>query len=186
MKKIYIILLITVVARIFHITYPVLGWHSWRQSDTASIAKNFYENGFNILYPQVNWAANTTGYVESEFHIYPFIVSLIYTVFGVNDIWVMIVSLIFSVLTVYGLYLLVRKIINEQTALWSAFIYAVIPLNIYYGRAFMPESTMLMCSVYAVYFFSEWLDKENTKYFIYSFLFTSGAILVQPPYLYLV
>jgi hypothetical protein len=56
MRKIYIILFITLAVRLYHINFPVLGWHSWRQSDTASIARNFYENGFNILYPQVNWA----------------------------------------------------------------------------------------------------------------------------------
>jgi 4-amino-4-deoxy-L-arabinose transferase-like glycosyltransferase len=96
-----------------------------------------------------------------------------------------IVSLIFSVLTVYGLYLLVRKIINEQTSLWSAFIYAVLPLNIFYGRAFMPESAMLMCSVYAIYFFSEWLDKEKAKYFVCAAMFTSLAALIKLPSLYL-
>lgn len=185
MKKIYIILLITILARLFHINFPVMGWHSWRQSDTASIAKNFYENGYNILYPQVNWAGAGSGYVESELHIYPFIVSLMYTVFGVNDMWGRILSLIFSVLTVYGLYLVVRKIINEQTALWSSLIYAIIPLNIYYGRAFMPESTMLMCSVYSIYFFSEWLDKEKAKYFICAWLFTCFAVLVKLPTLYI-
>ncbi|MGH2575781.1 MAG: ArnT family glycosyltransferase [Ignavibacteria bacterium] len=185
MKKIYLILLITFLIRLYHINFPVLGWHSWRQSDTATIAKNFYENGFNILYPQISWGGAGTGYVESEFQIYPLIVSVLYAVFSVNDMWGRVVSVIFSMLTVYGLYLLVRKIMSEQAALWSALIYAIIPLNIYYGRAFMPESTMLVCSVYSIYFFSEWLDKEKTKYFIYSWLFTCFAVLVKLPTLYI-
>ena len=185
MKKIAPVLAIAFLSRLYHITFPVLGWHSWRQSDTASIARNFFENGFNILYPQVNWGGTGTGYVEAEFHIYPFIVSLLYAVFGVNDFWGRIVSVIFSVLTVYGVFILVKKYMNESVAFWSALIYAIIPLNIYYGRAFMPESSLLMCSVYSVYFFSEWLDKEKVKYFVLAIIFTAFAILIKLPALYL-
>lgn len=185
MKKIQGVLLIAFLVRLYHITFPVLGWHSWRQSDTASVARNFFENGFNIFYPQVNWGGIGAGFVESEFHIYPFIVSLLYAVFGVNDFWGRIVSAIFAVLTVYGIYLLARKYINESAALWSALIYAILPLNIYYGRAFMPESSLLMCSVYSIYFFSEWLDKEKIKYFVLTVIFTSLAILIKLPTLYI-
>jgi 4-amino-4-deoxy-L-arabinose transferase-like glycosyltransferase len=185
MKKIYIILLITVLARILHVSYPVTGWHSWRQSDTASIARNFYENGHSLLYPQINWGGNKSGFVESEFPVYPFIVSYLYDIFGVHDAAGRWLSLLFSVLTVYGVYLLVRKIINEDTALWSAFIYAVLPLNIFYGRAFMPDTFMLMCSVYSVYFFCEWLDKNNTRYFIFTVIFTALAILLKLPAMYM-
>ena len=166
MKKIYIIIFLGLVFRLYHIDFPALGWHSWRQSDTAAIAKNLYENGFNFLYPQINWNANGTGYVESEFHIYPLIVSILYSVFGVNDMFGRIVSLLFSLLTIYGIYILVRKILNENIAAWSSFIYAILPLNIFYGRAFMPEAAMLMCSLYSVYFFNEWLEKEKIKYFL--------------------
>ncbi len=164
---------------------PILGWHSWRQSDTAEITRNFYENGHNILYPQINWGGAGTGYVESEFHIYPFIVSVLYSAFGEHDSFGRMASVLFSMLTVLGLYLLVRKLINEDTALWSALIYAILPLNIFYGRAFMPESMMLMCAVYSIYFFSEWLDKEKAKYFIFAWLFTTLAILIKLPAVYL-
>jgi 4-amino-4-deoxy-L-arabinose transferase-like glycosyltransferase len=184
-NRILLILFLALIFRLYHITFPVSGWHSWRQADTAAIAKNFYENGFNILYPQIDWAGNTPGYVESEFHVYPFIVSLLYALFGQADFWGRFTAVIFSVFTVYGLYLLTRKFIDESTALWAALIYAVTPLNIYFGRAFMPEPAMLCCSVYAVYFFSEWISRKDTKNFILAALFTSFAILIKLPALYL-
>lgn len=184
-RKIYIVLLIALLTRSVGIFNPVLGWHSWRQSDTAEITRNFYENGHNILYPQINWGGAGTGYVESEFHIYPFIVSLLYSAFGEHDMFGRMASVLFSILTVFGLYLLVRKLINEDTAIWSAFIYAILPLNIFYGRAFMPESMMLMCTVYSLYFFSEWLDKEEKKYFILAWIFTALAILIKLPAVYI-
>jgi len=185
MKKIYLILLLAGLIRIIDITAPIIGWHSWRQSDTASIARNFYENGHNLLYPQINWGGTGTGYVESEFQIYPFIVSVLYSAFGFHDIIGRLLSVLFSLLTVYGVYLLVKKMIDENTALWSALIYAILPLNIFYGRAFMPDAAMLMCSVYGVYFFSEWLDRSNVKYFLASWLFITLAVLFKLPTLYI-
>lgn len=185
-KKILIgIVLFTIVIRLYHISFPLIGWQSWRQADTASIAKNFFLNGHNILYPQIEWRGNTPGYVESEFHIYPLAVSYIYSVFGVNEMWGRLLSVIFAVFTVYGVFLLVRKIISERTALWSAFIYSILPLNIYFARAFMPESFMLMCSVYGIYFYTLWTDDDKWKSFFLSSLFIMLAVLVKLPELYL-
>jgi 4-amino-4-deoxy-L-arabinose transferase-like glycosyltransferase len=137
------------------------------------------------LYPQIDWAGNTPGYVESEFHIYPFIVSMLYSVFGINDMWGRLVSVICSVVTVYFLYLIVRRVIDERAALWSAFIYAIIPLNIYYGRAFMPESMMLMCSAGGIYFFIKWYDDDRLKNLFISSVLICLAILIKLPGFYL-
>ncbi len=185
MRKIYYILVLTFLTRLYHYNFPVIGWHSWRQSDTATIAKNFFLNGFHILYPQIDWAGNTPGYVESEFHIYPFIISLLYSIFGINDMWGRLVSIACSIVTVYFIYLIVKRVINEKTALWSAFIYAIIPLNIYYGRAFMPESMMLMCSAGGIYFFIKWYDEDKIKYLLFSSVFICLAILIKLPGFYL-
>jgi 4-amino-4-deoxy-L-arabinose transferase-like glycosyltransferase len=179
------ILLLALVVRLYHIDFPVAGWHSWRQADTAAMARNFYENGFDFLHPQIDWGGNSSGVVESEFPAYPFLVSLVYTVFGMNDTWGRVLSVIFSLATIYGLYLLVRKYVSNNVALWSAFIYAIIPLSIYYSRAFMPESAMLMCSVLGIYWFSHWLDKGSVGHFLLSCLAISLAVLLKIPTLYL-
>jgi 4-amino-4-deoxy-L-arabinose transferase-like glycosyltransferase len=179
------ILFLALLLRLFHITFPVSGWHSWRQSDTAAITRNFYDNGYKLLYPQVDWGGATPGYVESEFQIYPFIVSLLYALFGVNDMWGRILSVIFSLFTIYALYLLVRKIISERTAIWSALIYSILPLNIYYSRAFMPESAMLMCSVFGIYYFYKWFSEEKIKFLYVSAIFIALAVLIKLPCLYL-
>lgn len=183
--SIFLILVFTLLLRLYHIAFPVIGWHSWRQADTAAIARNFSQDEQNILYPQIDWRGDTEGYVESEFQIYPFLVSLLYDVFGINEFFGRLLSVIFSVFTVFGIYLLVRKIINEHTALWSAFIYAVLPLNIFFGRAFMPESAMLMCSVYGIYFFVKYVDDDKLINYILSLLFIALAALLKLPELYL-
>lgn len=54
------------------------GIDEWRQTDTASIAYHFYENGYKLFYPQIFWGGNGPGYVETEFQLYPFLVSILY------------------------------------------------------------------------------------------------------------
>ncbi|MCE1164381.1 MAG: glycosyltransferase family 39 protein [Bacteroidetes bacterium] len=184
-NKIAIILYLSLLIRLYHISFPVGGWHEWRQADTAAIAKNFYESGSSILYPQVDWRGTTPGYVESEFQIYPYSVSLLYNVFGMHDYFGRLVSVLFSLFSVYGLYLLVRKIISENTALWASFIYTMLPLNIYFSRVFMPESTMLMCSIYGIYFFLKWTEENYFRYLMLSTAFITLAALVKLPALYL-
>ncbi len=184
-NKIYLILILALVLRLVHIDFPVAGWHSWRQADTASMARNFYENGLNFFNPKIDWRGNTSGIVESEFPAYPFIVSLFYAAFGFNEMWGRLLSVFFSLFTICGLYLLVRKYISDSVALWSAFIYSVIPLSIYYSRTFMPESAMLMCSVWGIFWFSRWIDEGKIGFYILSACSISLAILLKIPALYL-
>jgi 4-amino-4-deoxy-L-arabinose transferase-like glycosyltransferase len=184
-RWIWAIVLLAIGIRLYHISFPVAGWHSWRQADTAAIARNLYQNGFNLLYPQIDWGGNSPGYVESEFQLYPFLVALLYKGFGVDDMFGRLLSVLFSATTVYGLYLLTKKYCSESIALWAAFLYAVVPLNIYFGRAFMPESAMLMFSVLGIYWFSEWVDGGRVIYFIFALLCVSLAVLLKLPALYL-
>lgn len=183
--NIYGILFLALLLRLYHIDFPVGGWQDWRQADTAAMARNFYENGFNLFYPQIDWGGNSSGFVESEFPIYPFVVSIVYRFFDVNDMWGRILSVLFSLSTIYGLYLLTKKYLSEKAALWAAFIYAIIPLNIYFGRAFMPESAMLMCSIWGIYWFALWLEGSRARDFILAAAFVSLAVLLKIPTLHL-
>jgi 4-amino-4-deoxy-L-arabinose transferase-like glycosyltransferase len=188
MKKRYwiiLILLLGLFLRLIHITFPVGGFAGWRQADTAAMAHNFYTNGFDILQPQIDWGGNSNGYVETEFPLYSFLVALCYKLFSPDDLWGRLLSVIFSLGAIYGLYLLVRKCIDEDTALWSALVYAIIPLNVFYGRALMPEPMMLMCSIWGIYFFSVWISNGKLVVLVLSAMSLALAALLKIPALYL-
>src|SRR5467141_5161077 len=115
MKKycIVLILLLTVVCRLYHITFPVAGFAGWRQADTAAVAINFYENGFHLFSPQLDWGGNTGGYVEMEFPLYPYLISGLYYLSSPQDFWGRILSAAFALISVYALFLLVKKHVDE-------------------------------------------------------------------------
>lgn len=180
-----LILALALFIRLVHIDHPTIGAHQWRQSQTAMVSVNFYENGFNFLYPQIDWAGDAEGYAETEFPVYSYIVALGYRLFGEAH-WVgRLTSVIFSLFTIVFVYLLARKHIDERAGLWSAFVLALLPLFAFYGRAVMPESLMLMASAGGIYFFSEWLSSARARFFILSFVFISTACLIKPTSLYL-
>src|SRR5438093_1060661 len=140
--SLYVWLLVTWLAcglgiRLIKISQPFVDAWSWRQADVAMIAENFYLHGFNIFYPQINWAGINPGYVGTEFPFVPFIASLHYAVLGIQD-WIgRSVSVFFFAVSVPFFYLLVRKITNERSAAFAAGIYILTPLSIFSSRSFM-------------------------------------------------
>jgi hypothetical protein len=171
--------------RLYNINTPLIGVHSWRQSDTAAMSRNFEANGLNLFYPQIDWGG-LPGYCETEFPIYSFIVALFYRVFGVHDFLGRLFSVACFLVTIYFLYQLTVKYFNSNAAFWACLVFSILPLNIYYSRTFQPESMLLMCSVIGVYYFNNWIDSEKYKDLILSALFVCLACLIKVlPVIYL-
>ncbi len=142
-----------ILVRLPGVRDPLFGLHHVRMNETAAIARNFYENSMNILYPQIDWGGDGPGYVEEGFQLYAFLVAFLYKVFGVSDVAGRGLSLLFYALSAVMLFLLARRLFNQRAALFSLFFFGVAPLGIYYGRSFQPDSLMLLCSLAAVHLF---------------------------------
>jgi hypothetical protein len=55
---------------------------NWREADTQTIALHLAEPGGNIFYPRIDWGGDGPGYVETEFQLYPWLVSWFLRVLG--------------------------------------------------------------------------------------------------------
>lgn len=159
-----------------------MGDYAWREGDVAAIAKNFYLNGYNIFYPQVDWRADTPGYVQSEFPLYSYVIALFYPIFGVHIIIGRITSLLLSISSLIIMYHLVKHYENKKTALFAMFFLAIAPVFVHMSRNLQPESMVTFFSLASLYFFSKWLDKENSwLYFVLATTTTAFAFLVKMP-----
>ena len=176
------LLVLALAVRLIKISQPYVDEWSFKQGTIAMIAENFYRNGFNIFYPQINWAGNAAGYIGTEFPLVPFLASLLYIPFGVQE-WIgRSVSVTFSVLALPFFYFLVKKVSNERSAAFAGVIYAVAPLSIFASRSFISDMTSLGFSIAALYLFSEWLDRSNDRRLLLSAAAaTTLAILVKAP-----
>src|SRR5258708_28401070 len=82
MKKIETVLLVLIVlsgfiVRLYRFNNPIADWHSWRQSDTSAVSRNFVKNGIDFLHPTFDDLSNVPsgldnpkGYRFVEFPLY--------------------------------------------------------------------------------------------------------------------
>ncbi|KGG12070.1 MULTISPECIES: ArnT family glycosyltransferase [Prochlorococcus] len=143
-------LIVGLILRLININSPILGIHSWRQADTAAIARNFYIHSTPIWLPQIDWIGSSNGYVESEFPIFPYLVSILYKLLGVNE-WIgRSLSVVFSLITIVLLIKIGTHLFGEKEGWWAGLIFAILPISVYYGRTFQAESLMLCLSALSI------------------------------------
>ncbi len=175
--------------RLYKINGPIADWHSWRQVDTAAVARIYLDEGVNLLYPKYyDISSIQTGYYNANgWRFVEFPIQSLFHVWGYKafpqigfDAWGRLTSIIPAVFTSYLLYLLGKKYINSVGGLSAAFFYSFLPFNIYFTRVILPEAMATMFAVAAVYFISVFIENEKKVY-----LYTGAAsfclsILVKP------
>ncbi len=180
-----VIFFITLLPRLYKIDNSITDWHSFRQADTAMVARNFADEGFNILHPKTDnilaisdsKKPNPQGLTFLEFPIYTLIVGLVWDIFGVNESSARLVSAIFASFSTVFLFLLVRKFSNSRVAIIAALVFALTPYSIYYGRVIMPNSTMICLGLASLWLFSRYyFNNSKVSFFMSSVLFALASL----------
>ena len=152
--------ILAICVRFIGINQPYEDNWSWRQSDVAAIARNYFQGGFHFARPQTDWAGDHPGYVGTEFPILPFLAAICYKIFGLHE-WVgRVQSVVLFAISLPFFFLLVRNILGEIGATWALFFYSFAPLGIMASRCFMPDTPSLALSIVGLYFFHRWLESE--------------------------
>ncbi|MCL5675833.1 MAG: glycosyltransferase family 39 protein [Patescibacteria group bacterium] len=200
------ILLLGFGARLYKINNPVADWHSWRQADTAAVARNFVKMGFTPLVPRFDDLSNVasgrdnpSGYRMVEFPLYQSLGFGLYKIYpGLSlEIWLRLVTIFFSLLSGIFIYLLIAKYISRPAGIFGLAFYLFLPYSIYYGRTILPDVMSASLALGAIYFFDKVFEYyssnivrssrpavSNNKFY-YFFLFISAvfaacALLVKP------
>ena len=186
-----IALVITVICfslRLYKLDNPIADHHSFRQADTAAVARNFVQDGFNPLFPQSDsytalsehQTPNPNRYFINEFPLYNSLVALVYKAKGINSNYARLVSDVFASIGVFFLYLLAKKLFSTKVATLAALFYAVLPYNVYYGRVVMPEPAFICFSIVSFYLLLLFVEKPSfIRGLVFSLIFAT-AMLVKP------
>ncbi len=193
-----VILLGAFVVRLYRFDNPIADWHSWRQSDTSAVSRNFVKSGFDLLHPRYDDISkiqtgrkNPEGYRFVEFPLYNFFQAGSFVVFGFLTLeqWGRLVTIVFSLLGIVFLYLIVRRHIDNVAALFAAFFYAFLPFSIYYGRTILPDPAMATAILGGIFFFDLWIEKsikykvlsiQYLAFFVLAVVCTASALLLKP------
>ena len=172
--------------RLVQIWMPVLGVHSWRQADTAAMARHFSLAGTPIWLPQVDWGGASAGFVESEFPLYPFLVSRLYGLVGLHEWLGRGLSMFCSALTIWLVMRLGQRWFNPEAGWWAGLAFAIAPLGVYFGRAFQAEALLLLCAAGALESLSLWRERRLPWALALSWVcFTSAGLIKVIPLLWL-
>lgn len=179
-----IILLIAVSLRLYKINIPLADFHSWRQADTAAVARNFVHQGFDLLHPRYDDLSNIQsglenpqGYRMVEFPIYNAIFAFLYKYFPITslEIYGRLTTIISSLIIISLIYYLVLKEYNRTAAVFAAFTYGVMPFFVFFSRVILPESTALAFSFISIFLIYLYLQRKKSP-IINSLLFSGGLI----------
>ena len=177
--SIWPIVFVGLFLRLVNINALVLGVHSWRQADTASIARNFLSNNFIFWLPQVNWSGSTNGFVECEFPLYQYLVAYLYKIFGVNEIFARGLSVVFGCLSILFLFRLIKRVFDVQVAWWGSFFYAILPACVFYSRTIQPESLMMFLGIFSLERWLAFIEDNKKKNLFLSWVSFTLAVLIK-------
>ena len=130
------------VARVLYIivahSYRVLPWSLFEMANLArSLAIG---HGFSAPY------VVDTGPSALTPPIYPWVVSLAFRAFGVFSnaagFAMLVFNSVFSALTSWTIYRIARRVFNETVAVWSGWVWALLPYAIYYSVDWIWETSL--------------------------------------------
>lgn len=185
---IIVTLTMAVIVRTYRLDAPLADWHSWRQADTAAVARNFVKDDFNLLYPQSDsllalnetQIPNPNRYFINEFPLYNASVALLYQQFGINHIYGRIVSITMSAIGLLFLLLLCMKLFAFKVVVVTGIFYALNPYNIFYGRVFMPDPSFVALSITALYLCVRYVESKKISHGLLMAASYALAMLVKP------
>lgn len=186
------IAVVSVVVRLWHIDAPIADWHSWRQSDTAAVARNFMRFGFDPLRPRYNDVSsipsgldNPYGWRMVEVPIYQSIATILYEAYqGFSiEVWLRLVTIASSAGSGVLLALIFASLGEPMVGIVAQGTYGILPYSVYYGRTTLPEPTGVFFALLSVYVMLKALMKINRIQWyllVLSSVASAIALLIKP------
>jgi 4-amino-4-deoxy-L-arabinose transferase-like glycosyltransferase len=155
--------------------------NSWRECDYTSIARAYYTEGMNILYPRVDWRGDTPGCVEMEFPIIPWISALIYRIAGYHEQVLRVVTAVCSIAALLGFGGLARRVLPLQGALVATGLFAVNGLLAALSGAAQPEPLQLLLMILTADTLHRWIESGSKSRLVLAGGWLGMAILAKSP-----
>ena len=188
----WVLALVCLGPRLPGLTSPLLEeGHAWRQSVTAMIARNYARHGYCLFWPEIDTPPHegpldTPGYTNSEFPLYPYAVALLYGLFGIHDWLGRLLSALCATAATVVLYRLLLRTSGAWAATVGAMFWALNPVSIFFGRAFLPEPLLVLLIVLTFERLSLWFETGRRRAWATALVAATLATMVKQPALHIV
>src|SRR5207249_2753658 len=116
-----------------------------------------------------------------EFPLIQWTGGLLFRAFGDQDLICRGIAIVFSLATVVGLYGLAARLWSRPAGRAAAFLYAISPSAIFFGRAFISDTAMVCFSVFAVWGFAVYFESRGRRAIVWGTLAAALACMVKIP-----
>ncbi|HEY6953322.1 MAG TPA: glycosyltransferase family 39 protein [Bacteroidota bacterium] len=147
------LLLLHTALHVKYINLPPVGFHQWRQTQTLAVARNFYEEGMNILEPRVDSRGQYSGITGVEFPVVNYAIAAGYKLFGFHPFVERTVLLLFSFIGIVGCFFFLKELFGKQwLGFAGAFFLTFSPLYSYYSIVVLPDEPSVALMFVALFF----------------------------------
>lgn len=184
-----VILLFAFVLRVYHVDYPVVGHHNWKETHYLTEARNFAEDGFfahGFFIPAVDFPhltgqySNSFGAHTDPFPISSICISIFFMLFGASLFLARFIMIFLSLGTVLLLALIVKKLFKRKDlSLTVAFVAAINPLFVFFGRQVQDINSAMFLGLLAMFTYLKWRENKKTKLLVLVAIFMAFSIMVK-------
>ncbi len=159
---------------------PLEGGHNWRQSLTNMISRNFFDHGYDLLYPKIDYAGELTGIIGAEFPFFNLLTCAGFEIFGFDHWYGRLINLFVSCFGIYAFYLLVKRFFNPKIAFNSTIILLVSGWFMF-SRKIMPDTFSISLMLIGIWQAVKYFDFGRYIHLFWFFVFSALGILVKLP-----
>ncbi|MFH0876008.1 MAG: glycosyltransferase family 39 protein [archaeon] len=175
--------------RSYHMDYPVIGYHNWKEVRYLTPARHFAEDGFfkhGFFIPEGDFISlkdNPSGAHGDYFPFSSIFAAIGMMIFG-EHLWAArLPGAIISTLAIIITYFLVKELFSRiDIALIASFLMAINPLSIFYSHNVdqMPDGFLFM--LLGLLFYFVWINKYKNHNLVLSALFIILSIIGKYEY----
>lgn len=183
---ILVFLMVGFYLRYYHIQYPDIGYHNWKDAHYITEARNFARDGFfeyGFFVPMRDTMENTREPPDGEhsdtFPTAGIVVAMLFRLFGESLVVARLAMIVFSLASVVVFYLFIKELFGrEDLALLSAFLAAINPMYVFFSHNVDVINPGLLFMLLGGYFYIRWLKDTDRFSFLYlaSFFVMFGTI----------
>jgi hypothetical protein len=155
--------------------------HAWRQTDGASMALNFYQDGFNFFEPRLNNCIRGDGRAVGEFPLTYYIASFLMLIFGDSTGVIRIVNLAFWAIGLWFFFRLLYDISQDfvSSVILSLFLFCSTVVA-FYAFTSLPNTPALAFLFAAWYYFYQFFQVKSIKKLYFASVLWAFACVIKP------
>jgi hypothetical protein len=153
--------------------------HQWRQSDGASIALNYYQNGMKFFQPKFHHVLSGNGYCVGEFPGLYYLAAVLYHIFSPEEGLFRLLSFLVFAFGLLALSKVILKTTGDELLSYAIpLLLMASPVIAFYAFSFIPNTPALGLVFIGWYFFHRFYERQKTGDLYWSCLFFAlGGLL---------